>query len=174
MKSLNIELDEYRKLSTWGRIFNLVFGTGTVVLAGVVIYNKIVGGEGFWEYFIYILMLSLGLYVLLLTSGILYRLSRRYVIVNGKVIDYKLSYFYPSRTIRWEELVRVDIRTLRIIFFTGARSSSTMKLGELFYNDIRRLKETLAHICTDKGIEWSDTTVESDLAGHKEFSKLNK
>ncbi len=170
MKSLIIELDEYRKISTWSRVFNLIFGTATTVFACVVIYTKIAGGESFWEYFIYILMLLLGLYVLLLTCGILYRLSRRYVIVNESVIDYKLSYFYPSRTIRWEELVRVDIRTLRILYFKGDGSSSAMKLGELFYNDIRRLKETLAYICTEKGIEWSDTTVESELAGHKKFT----
>ena len=164
MEYLNIELDEYRKIPKGGRIFNIIFGFGTIFLSTLAIYRRITGGHGFWEYFVFVLFIVLGVNVILYTFGIFYRISRRYVIVDEQGIEYKLSYFYPSRNISWASIKKVDIKTLRIFFVTKGGSSYRMKLGEIFYNDIKKLKKTLASICNQKGIEWSDTTVESGLA----------
>jgi hypothetical protein len=161
MEYLNIELDEYRRISRSGRIFNIVLGFGTILLSALVIYKRIAGGQPFGEYFVFVLLIILGINILLYTFGIFYHISRRYVIIDDQSVEYKLYYFSPSRKISWSSVKRVDIRTLRIFFVTSGGSSYRMKLGEMFYHDIRILKRTLAAICTEKSIEWSDTTVES-------------
>lgn len=165
MEELVINLDEYQKISKSGKIFNIILG---VSLAGFCIYTiwkSIAAGEGFWEYFIFILFLFLGLGVLLFTFGIFYRISRRYVILDDKGLEYKLSRYYPSKSISWDDMKKVEIKTLRIFFHTGKHSFSRMKLGEIFYHDIKKLKQSLGEYCTAKGIEWSDTTVESEFSG---------
>ena len=159
-----MELDEYRRISGSGRIFNIIVGLGAIILSALVIYRRIIMGQQFWEYFVFVLFLVIGVNILLYTFGIFYHISRRYVIIDDQGVEYKLYYFYPSRKISWDSVKRVDIRTLRIFFVTSGGSSYRMKLGEMFYHDIRNLKRTLAVICTEKGIEWSDSTVESGLA----------
>ncbi len=164
MEYLNIELDEYRRISGSGRIFNIILGFGTILLSALVIYRRVIGGQTFWEYFVFVLFIVLGVNILLYTFGVFYRISRRYVIVDDQGIEYKLYYFYPSGQISWASIKKVDITTLRIFIVTTGGSSYRMKLGEMFYRDIRNLKRTLAAICTEKGIDWSDSTVESELA----------
>ncbi len=165
METLNIELDEYQKMSRSGRIFNIIFGFGALIFSTVIIYRNVSAGNMFWDYFIFILFALLGIYVLLYTFGIFYRISRRYVVVNDKGIEYKLSYIYPSTSFSWKDLEKVDIRTLRIFFHAGPGSPDRMKLGDLFYSDIKKLKRVLSEYCTEKEINWSDSTVESELVG---------
>ncbi len=164
MEYLNIELDEYRRISRSGRIFNITLGLGIIILSSLVIYRRIIGGQPFWEYSVFVLFLVLGINILLYTFGIFYHIGRRYVIVDDQGVKYKLNYFYPPVKISWDSVKKVDIRTLRIFFITSSGSHCRMKLGEMFYHDIRNLKMTLAAICTEKDIEWSDSTVESELA----------
>ncbi len=163
MDKLVINLDVYQNISKGGKIFNIIFGFAAVLLSSWVIYRRIAAGQEFWDYFIFLILLILGLYMILFTFGVFYRISRRYVILDNNGVEYKLSQFYPSKKYEWEELRKVEIKTLRINFHKVSGSSSIMKLGELFYTDIKKLKQALASCCTEKGIEWSDTTVESDL-----------
>ncbi len=165
MDDLVINLDEYQKISKSGRILNILLGISLMGFCLFFIWNKIAKGEGFWDYFIFVVFLFLGLSVLLFTFGIFYKISRRYVILNSKGVDYKLSLFYPSRSIAWDDMKKVEIRTLRILFHTGKHSYTRIKLGEIYYNDIKKLKQNLAEFCIKKGITWTDTTVESELAG---------
>ena len=166
MEKLTINLDEYQKISRSGKIFNIILGSVLIFFPGVVIYKRISEGHDFGDYLFFLLLFILGLYILLFTFGIFYRITRRYVEVDDHGIEYKLSYFYPARSIPWEIMKKVEIRTLRIFFHTEG-GSFKMKLGEIFYSDIQILKQTLASVCSKKGIECSDTTVESDLAGSK-------
>ena len=165
MEYLKIELDEYRRITGSGRIFNLILGFVTIILSAFVIYRRIVSGQQFWEYFVFVLFLFLGVNIILYTFGIFYHISCRYVIIDDRGVEYKLYYFYPSRRISWDSLKRVDIRTLRIFFITIGGSTYRMKLGEMFYRDVRNLKRILAAICTERSIEWSDSTVEGGLDG---------
>lgn len=166
MEKLTINLDEYQKISRSGKIFNIILGSALILFPGAVIYKRISEGHDFGNYLFFLLLFILGLYILLFTFGIFYRISRRYVVVDDHGIEYKLSYFYPARSIPWENLKKVEIRTLRIFFHTEG-GAFKMKLGEIFYSDIQILKQTLASVCGKKRIECSDTTAESYLAGSK-------
>lgn len=167
MKPVVINLDEYQKISKGWRIFNIIFGSLTLVLSLIAVVSQIARGHRFSEYFVFVFTFILGLNVLLQTFGIYHRISRRYVIIDNQGVEYKLSYFYPSRYIAWDHIKKVDIRTLRILFTSKKETTYRMKLGEVYYHDIRNLKQTLASACTKKGIEWSDTTVvgEEHLTG---------
>lgn len=158
MEPLVINLDEFQKISKGWRIFYILLGSLTVILSSIAVISQIKRGQSFGEYLIFIITFIFGLNVLLQTLGIYHRISRRYVILDEEGIKYKLSYFYPSRNISWDNIKKVDIRILRIIFISEKGTSGKMRLGEIYYNDIRKLKQTLALICTKKGIEWTDTT----------------
>ncbi|MFO7924563.1 MAG: hypothetical protein R6U58_12820 [Bacteroidales bacterium] len=173
MDKLIINLDEYQKISKGGRIFNVILGSGLILLSALVIYKRTAAGQSFGDYLFFVILALIGLNILLYTFGIYYRISRRYVVLDNKGVEYKLSYFYPSNSFKWEDLKKVEIKTLRIYFYKAGGSSSKMKLGEIYYSDIKRLKKTLAGMCTEKGIEWSDTTVESELAGRKEKEAIS-
>jgi len=164
MENLNIELDENRKISISGKVFNSITGTFIIIYSLSAIYNRIENGYEISKYYIFVLLIIFGVSILLYTFGFYYHLSRRYVSVDKKGVEYKLSYFYPSRIILWVNIKRIDIRILTIFFITKRGSSYRMKLGEIFYADIKKLKHHLASICIEKGIEWSDTTNYSQLS----------
>ncbi len=167
MEELKINLDEYQKLSKNGRTFNIIIGYALVFISATIIILRIIEGQSFGNYFFFVVLLFLGLYILLYTFGIFYRIRHRYVIINEEGMEYKLSYFYPPRVISWHELKRVDIKTLRIFFHLTSGSSCKMKLGEIFYNDIRNIKQVLAKNCTKKGIEWTDTSIKKQFGDSK-------
>ncbi|MFP4366440.1 MAG: hypothetical protein ACLFQA_05035 [Bacteroidales bacterium] len=159
MKTLVINLDEFQKISKGWRIFNLLLGSLTVIISSITVISQILRGQSLGEYLVFIFTFIFGLNVLFHTFGIYQRISRRYVIIDEKEgVKYKLSYFYPPRKISWDNIRKVDIRILRIIFITEKGTSFKMKLGEIYYKDIRELKRILALICSKKGIEWTDTT----------------
>ncbi len=160
MDDLVISLDEYNKLSRSGRVFNVLLATFLIILSTITVAKRISDGRNFGDYLFWILVLLAGINIILYTYGFFYRLSRRFVIIDRNGVEYKLSRYYPSRIYKWEELKKVEIKTLIVIFHSTGGSSSRMKLGEIFYSDIKKLKQKLAAECTEKGIEWSDTTVE--------------
>ncbi len=164
MDDLVINLDEYNKLSRSGRIFNVILAAAIIIFSSVTIIRRILDGRLFSEYLFQIILLFAGFNIILYTYGFFYRLSRRYVILNNQCIEYKLSWSHPSRIISWSELKKVEIKTLRIIFHTMEGVTAKMKLGEIFYSDIKKLKQSIGNQCSENGIEWSDTTVESELA----------
>jgi hypothetical protein len=165
MEELVVNLDQYQKISKSGKIFNTLLGTGMILLSARVIVNRIAEGQGFWEYFFFILVFIFGINMILFTYGVFFRIKRRYMVLSrNNGVEYKLSYFYPSRTIHWEDIEKVDIKTLKIHFHEGRGSVTRLKLGEISFNDIKKIKQTLADYCTEKEIPWTDTTVESDVA----------
>ena len=163
MDELVINLDQFQKLSKASIIFNTLLGSAVIIISGFTVFNRIIEGESIRDYFIHVIIVLAGVNMILYTYGILFRIKRRYVVVNDRAIDYKLSYFYPARTIRWEDIDKVEIKTLRIYFHSGKGPVSRMKLGEIFYNDIKDLKQHLSEYCRIKGIQCTDTTVESQM-----------
>jgi hypothetical protein len=164
MDELVINLDHYQKITKSGRIFNTIIGSVMVIVSLITIVVKILAGESYWDLFIFILMFIIGLNTILYTYGFFFRIKRRYIILNDNKIEYKLSFFYPSRTINWKEVRKVEIKTLRVYFHSFRGKLWRMKLGEIFYNDIKTFKKKLAKVCDQNHIEWTDTTVEPDHA----------
>jgi hypothetical protein len=162
MDELVINLDPHQKFPKRGWIFNSITGAAFIVTAVSAIVVKIIVGQGFWDYFFFILLFVFGVTMLLYTFGVFYRITRRYVILNQNGIEYKMSYYYPSRIVRWDDLRKVEIKTLRIIFYSVKGSVWRMKLGEISYNEIKTFKKALAEFCTEKGIGWTDSTVGAD------------
>jgi hypothetical protein len=164
MDELIINLDQYQKISKSGRFFNTIIGSALIIVSGIIIAVKTFAGERYWNQFIYNLMFILGLNMILYTFGFFFRIKRRYIILNSNKIEYKLSFFYPSRTITWNEVRKVEIKTLRVYFHTVKGNIWKMKLGEIFYNDIKTLKNKLSEVCDQNHVAWTDTTVEADRA----------
>jgi hypothetical protein len=167
MDELVINLDQFQEISKKGRIFNTLLGSVLIMVSVLAIFSRISAGQGLRGSLFFIVVFILGVNVILYTYGIFFRIRRRYIVITSGGVEYKLSYFYPSRTIYWDDLKRVDIKTLRIFFHEKKGSVVRMKLGEVYYNDIKRLKLKIASCCTAKGIVWTDTTVESDISGSK-------
>jgi hypothetical protein len=109
-------------------------------------------------------MFIFGMNMILYTFGVFFRIKRRYIVLNNKKIEYKLSFFYPSRTIYWNDVSRVEIKTLRVYIHTAKGNTLRMKLGEIFYNDIKTLKKKLSEVCGQNQISWTDTTVGGEPA----------
>lgn len=164
MDELIINLDQYQKISKSGRFFNTIIGSALIIVSGIIIAVKIYAGENYWNQFIYNLMFIFGLNMILYTFGFFFRIKRRYIILNSNKIEYKLSFFYPSRTITWKDVRKVEIKTLRVYFHTVKGNIWKMKLGEIFYNDIKTLKNKLSEVCDQNHVAWTDTTVEADPA----------
>jgi Na+/melibiose symporter-like transporter len=165
MDELVINLDKYQKMTKSGRFFNAILGSALIIVSAVVIIVKTFAGESYWNQFIFNLMFILGLHIIFYTFGVYFRLKRRYIVLNNNKIEYKLSYFYPSRTIKWKDVRKVEIKTLRVYFHGAKGKIWRMKLGEILYNDIKTLKIKLAKVCDQNRIDWTDTTVEPDHAG---------
>ncbi len=163
MDDLVIQLDEYNKISRSGRVLNLLLAVFLIILSVIIIAQRISDGRSFGEYLFWVLVFLAGINILLYTYGFFYRIGRRFVIIDSTGIEYKLSRFYPSKIIKWDELKKVEIKTLSVICHSKSGFNSKLKLGEIFYSDIKKLKEKLASVCTEKKIDWSDTTVESDV-----------
>jgi hypothetical protein len=163
MYHLRIDLDEFQNMTTPLKIFYTLVG---LIIMGLSIYNiyyKIVD-ERFWYSMIFPFIFTiLGLNIILYCHGILFRISRRYVLVNEKFVEFKLYFFNPVRHMNWKDIQQVDIRTLRIFFTMKNGSQHKMRLGEILYQDLRTLKKYLADLAEGKGIPWQDTTDENKI-----------
>jgi energy-coupling factor transporter transmembrane protein EcfT len=165
MDEIVINLDQYQKITKSGRFFNTIIGSAMTIVAGVVIIVKTIAGDSYWNQFIFNLMFIFGLHMLFYTFGVYFRIKRRYIVLNNNKIEYKLSYFYPPRTINWKDVRKVEIKTLRVYFHSIKGKVWRMKLGEILYNDIKALKRNLAKICDQNQITWTDSTVEPGHTG---------
>lgn len=161
MNQLQINLDEFQKMTKKLKIFYTLVG---LILIGLSVYNvylKASLGEAWWTMIFPAIFALIGVNVILYSHGLYFRISRRYVLVNENFIEYKLYFFNPTRHLNWKDIKKVDIRTLRVLFTMKNGALHKMRLGEIFYNDIRALKKFLSELAEQKNIEWKDSTEES-------------
>jgi hypothetical protein len=165
MEPLRIDLDEFQNMTIRLKIFYTLVGLAIIGLSIYNIYNKVMDQRVWYSLIFPVIFAIIGLNIILYCHGILFRLSRRYVLVNETFVDYKLYFFNPSRHLNWKDIKKVDIRTLRVFFVMKNGAQHKMRLGEILYQDLRSLKKYLAELAEDKGIEWKDTTDESKNPG---------
>lgn len=161
MEQLRIDLDEFQNMTTRLKIFYTLVGLIIIGLSVINMYNKITDERAWYSLIFPAVFAILGINVILYCHGILFRISRRYVLVNDKFVEYKLYFFNASRHMNWKDIKKVDIRTLRVFFIMKNGSQHKMRLGEILYHDLRTLKKYLAELAEGKGIEWKDSTDES-------------
>ncbi len=171
MEKFTIDLDEYHKLSSRVKIFNFLLGSFLTVFSGITIFRMVGRGSQFGEYLFFLILLIVGINVIVYTFGVYYRVSRRYVEINDNCFEYKLSYFATPRIIAWKDMTKVEIRTLRVFFHTKGGAICKMKLGDIFYRDIRRIKDTLTSVCIEKEIRCIDKTTSSAGRITKSFGR---
>lgn len=163
MEQLRIDLDEFHNMTIPLKIFYTIVGLTIMGLSVFNIYNKVMDQRTWYSLIFPVIFTIIGLNIILYCHGILFRISRRYVLVNDKFVDYKLYFSNPSRHLNWKDIKKVDIRTLRVFFVMQNGTQHKMRLGEILYHDLRQLKKYLADLAEAKGIEWKDSTDETKM-----------
>ncbi len=124
------------------RVFQLFFGglCLTVAIAWLFLYpGSVKSGFSFWISFFFLAIF--GIY--LINSGI--GRGRRFVGINEKKILFKSISLLPTRIINSDEISRIKIYPLNILFIMKNKRNMRVRLGTAYTDTIRPIKDAVAN-----------------------------
>ncbi|HSH52408.1 MAG TPA: hypothetical protein VK982_11860 [Bacteroidales bacterium] len=138
--------DKGRRFKRFILIISLVFLASAIGVAWLLYQKRDI------ESWIFI---SLGIYFLFfLYFGYIGYNAKMFIRCNDFALEYQFGFFkkIPEKII-WETIDKVKLGFTSIIFFKKSGRKKVIKIGWVPYEKLKKIKNSVHSICTDKGID---------------------
>ena len=146
MTKFYLDTGESGKLVKW---FQLFFGAVclAVAIAWIILYpGSVKSGLTFWISFLF--LAAFGIYQI--NSGI--GRGRRYLVIDESRILFKSIPLLPPQGINTDEIARISIFPLNILFTMNNKRNMRVRLGTTYTDVIKPLKDAIARYADEKKI----------------------
>lgn len=144
--NLNQMKDKGRRYKRLVFILTLIFLVSSAIISWL-LYRKDSANEWFFVgLFFY--------FLLFIYFGFVGYNSKMYIHCDDFVLEYQLGFLkkVPEK-IMWETLSKVKLGFTSITFFKKSGRKKVLKIGWVPYEKLKKIKNTVQSICTEKGIE---------------------